>query len=78
MMGLLPPSPTQKQKILKHLQKKGKITTFDSFKCYQITRLSQYIMILREEGYNIESQWVRFKHKNPYVKYVLKTKKPNA
>ncbi len=41
---------TQKEKVLKHLQKYGNIDTWTCFKKYRITRLSEYIRELRVEG----------------------------
>ncbi len=65
---------TQKEKVLKHLQKYGNIDTWTCFKKYRITRLSEYIRELRVEGYNIESHWIKPKTGNPFVKYIY-TKK---
>lgn len=39
----------------RHLRDFEKITTWEAFENYGITRLSQYIMLLRREGMNIES-----------------------
>ena len=44
---------TQKSTILKHLKKSGSITTMTAFSKYGITRLSEYIRILRSEKHNI-------------------------
>lgn len=46
---------TQKELIEKHLLKKGKITSWEAFKRYGITRLSHIIYLLRKEDYNIKS-----------------------
>ena len=46
---------TQNQIILKHLQKKGYISTFESYDLYGITRLSARISEIRKMGYNIAS-----------------------
>lgn len=44
---------TQKQMVLQHLKDEGNITTWEAFSEYGITRLSQYIMELRNEGHLI-------------------------
>ena len=59
---------TQYELIKRHLEDHGSITTWDSFTEYGITRLSQYIMILRREGLMIES--VNTTKKNRYGKDV--------
>lgn len=63
-------SKTQKQQVLDHLKKYGYITTMTAFNKYKITRLSQYIMLLRRAGHQIKSLPIRETHKRPYVKYV--------
>ena len=63
---------TQKEKVLRHLQKYGNIDTWTCFKKYRITRLSEYIRELRLENYHIENHWVKPKKGNPFVKYIYK------
>lgn len=46
---------SQKQMVLLHLKEFGKITTFEAFSEYGITRLSQYIYLLRKDGYDLAS-----------------------
>lgn len=46
-------SPTHKELVLRHLQDYGKITSFEAFTEYGITRLSATIYGLRHLGYNI-------------------------
>lgn len=46
---------TQKEKVLKHLQRYGKISNVTAVSKYQIYRLSEYIRELRLEGHNIET-----------------------
>lgn len=48
---------TTKAKILKHLQKKGSITSWEAISLFSYTRLSGVIHVLRDEGYNITSRW---------------------
>ena len=40
-----------KDRILNHLEKYGSITSWEAIKEYGCTRLSQYIYLLRNEGY---------------------------
>lgn len=47
---------TQTQLILDHLQKYGKITTWEAITEYGITRLGSRIYDLRKEGYQIKSR----------------------
>lgn len=63
--------PSQKNKVLVHLQKHGTITTMEAFEEYKITRLSELIRLLRED-YTIDTVMVRRKGENPYGVYVLK------
>lgn len=48
---------TQKQKIKNHLKKFKSITSWDAITKYRITRLAQYILLLKQEGMNIKSEW---------------------
>lgn len=68
---MLKPNATQKEKVLYHLRKYGSIDTWTCFTKYRITRLSQYIMLLRQDGYSINNEWVRQKNKNPFVRYIM-------
>jgi hypothetical protein len=47
---------TQAEKILKHLQERGGITSMDAFQLYGITRLSARICDLRRQGVQISNQ----------------------
>ena len=62
--------------ILKHLQDHGSITSLEAIQKYKCTRLSQYILLLRKEGYKIRNEDVPFVHsvtgkKSVYVRYWL-------
>lgn len=46
---------TQRATILAHLKKHKRITTMEAFSLYNITRLSEYIRVLRTEGFTIPS-----------------------
>lgn len=65
-----------KEIILKHLQEHGSITSLEAIAIYKCTRLSQYILLLRKEGYAIRNEDVPFTHsvtgkKSSYVRYWL-------
>ena len=66
-----------RERILRHLQDYGHITTLEAIKEYGCTRLSEYIRQLRYE-YNIVSEWKsginRYGEKTHYVMYVLEGK----
>jgi hypothetical protein len=66
-----PQRKTQLVQIKEHLLKYGKITTWDAFTKYHITRLSQYIMMLRKEGFEIDMEWAT-NNKKRYGIYTLK------
>ena len=62
--------------ILKHVQEHGSITSLEAIAIYKCTRLSQYILLLRKDGYNIRNEEVPFTHsvtgkKSSYVRYWL-------
>lgn len=62
--------------ILKHLQEHGCITSLEAIQIYKCTRLSQYILLLRKDGYKIRNEDVPFVHsvtgkKSAYVRYWL-------
>lgn len=65
-----------KERILKHLQVYGSITSWEAIMEYGCTRLSQYILLLRKDGYIIDDEWIpsknRFGESNHYKKYILK------
>lgn len=62
---------TQTEIVLKHLLRKGSITSWDAIQKHHITRLSAIIYRLKDLGHNIESERVVKKGKN-WVKYNLK------
>ena len=62
--------------ILDHLLEYGSITSLEAIEKYKCTRLSQYILLLRKDGYNIRNEDVPFTHsvtgkKSSYVRYWL-------
>ena len=48
------PNETQLQQVKTHLLTFGDITSWTAIQRYHITRLSQYILILRRSGMNIK------------------------
>ena len=66
---------TQKQLIEKHLLEKGKITSWEAFEIYGVTRLSHIIYVLRKK-YDIISVSTtkknRYGHYCTYSTYTLK------
>ena len=70
--------PTQKQRIIRHLKDKGSITALEAMKEYGIMRLTSRICELKDEGYNIKSEFVssknRYNESVSYSKYTLANK----
>lgn len=70
--------PTQKQRIIRHLKDKGSITSLQAMKEYGIMRLTSRICELKDEGYNIKSEFVssknRYNESVSYSKYKLANK----
>ena len=66
------PNETQLQQIRNYLKVHKKITSWRAIELYKITRLSQYISILRSEGMDIIMERVRPMEGNWYGLYTLK------
>jgi hypothetical protein len=66
---------TQKDRIIRHLNDKGSITALEAMKEYGIMRLTSRISELKDEGYNIRSEFVsaknRYKEPVSFSKYSL-------
>ena len=64
---------TQLQKVRSHLIKYGFVTSWTVISKYGITRLAQYVLLLRKEGLNIESTRIypTDKNKNWFTNYKL-------
>lgn len=64
-----------KERIERHLKECGSITQIEAAKEYGCYRLSEYIRQLREDNYNIVSNWQKGKNRynedTHYVKYEL-------
>ena len=54
---------TQKDRIIRHLNDKGSITALEAMKEYGIMRLTSRISELKDEGYNIRSEFVSAKNR---------------
>lgn len=65
---------SQKEMVLRHLEDFGNITTWEAYKDYGITRLSDRIYTLRKV-YNIQDEWEeginRYGTKIRWKKYIL-------
>lgn len=65
------------ERILRHLKDYGSITSLDAIREYGCTRLSHYIWLMRNNGYEIESEYLkgtnRYGERTHYVKYKLIT-----
>tara|TARA_R100000781_G_scaffold11049_1_gene10229 strand:- start:416 stop:643 length:228 start_codon:yes stop_codon:yes gene_type:complete len=54
---------TQKDRIIRHLKDKGSITALEAMKEYGIMRLTSRICELKDQGYNIKSEFVSSKNR---------------
>ena len=59
-----------------HLENKNKLSRFDAFKLYGITRLSDKIFQLRKRGWDIQSEKIKTKNRYglncEYFNYFIK------
>ncbi len=66
---------TQKEAVANHLKTYKCLTSMQAIELYGITRLSEYIMELRREGWNITSERCkgknRFGHTSSWCNYQL-------
>jgi len=69
---------TQKQQVLNHLKTKGSITSADAIVNYWITRLAEYIRLLRRDGENITSVWEIGERGKKWVRYRWKPSRKKA
>lgn len=69
---------THLERIKRHLLDYGSITQLECAKEYGNYRLSEYIRQLRQNGWNIKSDWQKGKNRynedTHYVKYTLENK----
>lgn len=67
---------THYDKVLRHLKEYGEIDSWTAITEYGNTRLSAYILLLRKDGYEIESEVIcgknRFGEKTHFTRYKLK------
>ena len=70
---------TQKQMVLNHIQTYGSITTWEAIKEYGITRLSDRIFTLKNDNWEIVTEWEygtnRFGKRVKWKKYKLAKKR---
>jgi len=58
----------QKDQVLEYLKEHGSITTWEAIHDFGCTRLSQYILLLKQDGHkitgvwehNLDKRWVRY------------------
>lgn len=66
---------TQNEILIKYLEKKGSITSYEAFKKLGITRLSGRIWEFKKEGYNFTTKNVteknRYGNSVTFAKYIL-------
>lgn len=61
---------TMKDRILRHIEDTGSITSWEAIQQLGCTRLSEYIRQLREDGVDIDDKWVGKKNRyGENVKY---------
>lgn len=69
---------TQKEVILEHFLKYKTLTSWESFKLYGDTRLSDKIYQLKKDGYRFSEEWIHKKNRNGlkirFKKYILEEK----
>lgn len=69
------PKLSQKDIVLNHLKKHGKISTIECYDKYKITDLQHAIYLLRKEDYIITDEWKKSKNElgwaNKYKEYTL-------
>ncbi len=59
----------QKEKVLSHLEKYGVITSWEAIQRYRITRLAAIIKLLRDDGYQIDTEMLSKKVGDETVRY---------
>ena len=66
---------TQKDRILRHLNDKGSITALEAMKEYGIMRLTSRVCELKDQGYEIRSEFIssknRYNEPVSFSKYTL-------
>ena len=70
---------TKTERVLRHLQEFGSITSWEAIKEYGATRLSAIIFNLKKQGYIFEGENVdftdRYGYPSHFKKYILKGRK---
>ena len=65
------PNKTQLQQVRTHLSLYGNINSWTAITKYRITRLSQYILLLRKDGLDIEMKRIKTDNKSWCGQYTL-------
>jgi hypothetical protein len=63
--------PNQRERVLTHLQSNKRLTSWEAFEKFRVTRLSAIIFNLRDDGYGIISHRVKGGDGARYVAYEL-------
>ncbi len=65
------PNKTQLQQVKRHLLTYGNINSWTAITEYRITRLSQYILLLRKSGFNVNMKRIQTDDGKWYGQYTL-------
>lgn len=64
---------SQSIRVLRYLEKGNRISSFEAYAKFHVTRLPALIWILKNDGYDIESAWVDVEDgRENYKEYWLK------
>ena len=64
---------SQSMRVLRYLEKGNRLSSFEAFRRFNITRLSAVIWLLRNDGYNIETEMIDTEDgRQSYAEYSLK------
>ena len=73
--------PSQKERVLKYIEKYGSISSFEAYRDLGITQLGARIWELKKDGYDIKTRWKalynRYLEKVTYKEYYLEEEKEN-
>ena len=61
---------TMVDRVLRHIETTGDITAWEAIQQLGCTRLSEYIRQLREQGYDIQDEWIKARNRyDEEIKY---------
>lgn len=73
--------PSQKERVLKYIEKYGSISSFEAYRDLGITQLGARIWELKKDGVKIRTRWKalynRYLEKVTYKEYYLEEEKEN-